>query len=418
VPAISLSEPEKRVALVIGNGAYDTSPLKNPVNDAQDIANTLSSLGFEVIHLENADKRTMVEAMNDFGRKLRAAKVGLFYYAGHGMQVNGINYLIPIKANITAESDVEFESVDANRLLAKMEDAESEINIVILDACRDNPFARSFRSSSRGLAIMDAPKGSFIAFATAPGSTASDGEGRNGLFTSHLLRNMTATDQPIESVMKEVRKGVINDTGNKQIPWQSSSLTGDFFFVPGSGAATSSPAAASPPRPVVRPTAPQTYASLPPKPQSSLDDILPDVEVQQRPQYIKVAIQSYTGHYICALQGGGSYVVANRSRVDDWETFRLVPLGGNRVAIRTYNGKYWCAERGGGSYVVANRANVDDWETFRVIKLGGDKIALQAYNGQYICAEKGGGTGWALFANRARIDDWETFRLIVLKDDY
>ena len=183
--------------------------------------------------VKNAGKRAMVEAISEFGRKLARADVGLFFYAGHGMQVRGRNYLIPIGARVETESDVEFESVDAGRLLAKMEDAGNRVNIVILDACRDNPFARSFRSGSRGLVRMRAPKGSFIAYATEPGSVAADGRGRNSPFTAHLLKYIKDPGLKIEDVFKRVRAGVTVETKDKQLPWQSSSLIGDFYFVPG-----------------------------------------------------------------------------------------------------------------------------------------------------------------------------------------
>jgi len=222
---------ENRLALVVGNAAYKSSPLRNPVNDAFDIARTLRTLGFEVIHEENATQRTMENAISRFGRQLRKqGGVGLFYFAGHGIQVNGRNYLIPIDAKIETESDVRFEAVDAGRVLGKMEDAGNDLNIVILDACRDNPFARSFRTSSKGLARMDAPKGSLIAYATAPGSVAADGEGRNGIYTKYLLKHMATLGSKVEEVLKRVRVDVINETNEKQIPWEASSLTGDFYF--------------------------------------------------------------------------------------------------------------------------------------------------------------------------------------------
>ncbi|MEW6266698.1 MAG: caspase family protein [Thermodesulfobacteriota bacterium] len=251
------SLPERRVALVIGNAAYKDSPLKNPANDARDMAAALKSLDFEVIHKENADKRTMVTAADEFGQKLRTADVGLFFFAGHGVQIKGINYLIPVGAHVSIEQDVEFEGVDAGRILGQMEAAGNKVNIVLLDACRDNPFARSFRSSSRGLARMDAPKGSVIAFATAPGSTASDGKGRNGVFTQNLLQHMKTPGLKIEDVLKQVRIGVLRDTSDKQVTWDSSSLTGDFYFslgattasLPPSTSPGSTPAVAPPPSP-------------------------------------------------------------------------------------------------------------------------------------------------------------------------
>ena len=234
---LSLRETElkatetKRLALVIGNGAYKIGPLKNPANDAQDMANALTETGFEVIHKENANRKVMKKAIRDFGRLLRYADIGLFYYAGHGIQVNGNNYLIPVNADIETESDVEFEAIDAGRVLGKMEDAGNELNIVILDACRNNPFARSFRSTNSGLAKMDAPMGSLIAYATAPGSVATEGTGRNGIYTKYLLKHMKTKGLKVEEVLKNVRIEVIRETCDKQVPWESSSLRGDFYFV-------------------------------------------------------------------------------------------------------------------------------------------------------------------------------------------
>ncbi len=229
-PTTSLSAPNQRTALVIGNGAYKSSPLRNPVNDATDIANALRKFGFSVILKTNANQRTMEESIRYFGKKLRSGGVGLFYFAGHGLQVKGRNYLIPIDTVIETESDVRYEAVDAGRVLGKMEDAGNDLNIVILDACRDNPFTRSFRSGDRGLAKMDAPKGSLVAYATAPGSVAADGEGRNGIYTKYLLKYISNPNLKVEEVLKQVRIGVINETNEKQIPWESSSLTGEFYF--------------------------------------------------------------------------------------------------------------------------------------------------------------------------------------------
>ena len=210
---------KKRIALVLGNGAYKIAPLKNPANDAEDMAKALREMGFEVIHKENANRKVMKKAIKDFGRRLRYAGIGLFYYAGHGIQVNGNNFLIPINADIETESDVEFEAVDAGRVLGKMEDAGNELNIVILDACRNNPFARSFRSNNPGLSKMDAPKGSLVAYATAPGSVATDGTGRNGIYTKHLVKQMKTPGLKIEEVLKNVRIDVMREPGDKQVPW-------------------------------------------------------------------------------------------------------------------------------------------------------------------------------------------------------
>jgi hypothetical protein len=220
-----------RTALVIGNSSYQISPLKNPVNDATDMAATLTRSGFAVSLKINADQRTIVTAIREFGRQIKQqGGVGLFYYAGHGIQVRGRNYLIPLEAVIESEGDVQFEAVDAAFVLSKMEDAGNDMNIVILDACRNNPFARNFRSGTQGLARMDAPKGSIIAYATAPGELAADGTGRNGIYTKYLIQNIQAPQLRLEDVFKNVRRAVVNETGNKQVPWESSSLMGQFYF--------------------------------------------------------------------------------------------------------------------------------------------------------------------------------------------
>lgn len=219
-----------RIALVIGNGAYRSAPLKNPVNDAGDMANVLMESGFKVTLKINASQKEMETAMRSFGKKLRVGGIGLFYYAGHGLQLNGTNYLIPVDAQIETESDVKYEAVDAGRILGKMEDAGNNLNIVILDACRNNPFARSFRSSVTGLARMDAPTGSLVAYATAPGELAADGDGRNGIYSKHLIQNIRMSGLTIEQVLKNVRVAVAKETSNKQVPWESSSLMGNFYF--------------------------------------------------------------------------------------------------------------------------------------------------------------------------------------------
>jgi hypothetical protein len=222
---------EKRVALVIGNGAYQhTSPLRNPVNDARAMAATLRALGFEVLARENAGQKDMKRAVDDFGDRLRGGGVGIFYYAGHGLQVEGRNYLVPTDAQIRNEREVELEGIDVARVLARMEQARNRLNIVVLDACRDNPFARSFRSSSRGLAAIDAPSGTLIAYATSPGRLARDGEGANGLYTGELLLAMRQPELRLEDVFKRVRQAVRVKTSGDQIPWEASSVEGDFYF--------------------------------------------------------------------------------------------------------------------------------------------------------------------------------------------
>jgi TonB family protein len=224
---------ERKVALVIGNGRYESSPLKNPVNDATDIAAALRSFGFDVILRENLDQIGMKRAIREFGTKIRGGGVALFYYAGHGVQVKGTNYLVPVDAKVTTEEEIEYETVDAGFLLAQMDSAKTTVNIVILDACRTNPFARSFRSTSNGLAQMDAPSGTLIAYATAPGSVASDNAtARNGIYTQELLKVIATPSLTIEEVFKRVRISVRGLTQGKQTPWESSSLVGNFSFRP------------------------------------------------------------------------------------------------------------------------------------------------------------------------------------------
>lgn len=225
---------ERRVALVIGNGAYREGPLKNPTNDARDMAAALRALGFEVLLCENASRRVMNETIDTFWQSIKKGGTGLFFFAGHGLQVAGENYLVPVDAQIRVERDVQEECISASRVLGRMENAGNAMNIVILDACRNNPFARAFRSAERGLAKMDAPTGSLVAFATAPGDVAADGVGKNGLYTSHLLKHLSTPGLKVEDVLKLTRIGVAADSarlGKKQTPWESSSLMGDFYFV-------------------------------------------------------------------------------------------------------------------------------------------------------------------------------------------
>lgn len=223
-------QPEKRIALVIGNGAYSSAPLRNPINDARAMAGTLKNLSFDVILRENLDQKDMKREIQAFGEKIQKGGVGLFYFAGHGVQVNGHNYLIPVGASIEHEKQVEYEAVDMGSVLSEMDYAHNRLNIVILDACRDNPFARSFRSTSQGLASINAPSGTLIAFATAPGSVANDGAGDNGVYTGELIKAMMQSGLKIEDVFKQVRSAVREGTRGKQIPWESSSMEGDFFF--------------------------------------------------------------------------------------------------------------------------------------------------------------------------------------------
>ncbi len=213
-----------RLALVIGNGAYKGDQLPNPPNDAQDMAALLKRSGFEVIQRENASLKEMHLALREFGDRLSRETLGLFYFAGHGVQVRGRNYLLPVDADIGREDEVAFNALDLQAVLEKMDTARNHTNVIVLDACRNNPFATRFKLANAGLAQIDAPPGTFVAFATAPGSVAADGAGRNGLYTKHLLANMTRPGAPIEDAFKQVRAAVRAESRGAQTPWESTSL--------------------------------------------------------------------------------------------------------------------------------------------------------------------------------------------------
>ncbi len=245
---------EKRVALVIGNAAYKDAPLKNPVNDARAMAAKLKELGFQVVQRENTTKLEMERAVADFGDLLNPDTVGLIFYAGHGLQVDGRNYLVPVDARVAAQTRVRLETVDVDILLEQMGAAGSRVNIVILDACRNNPFERRFRSYEGGLAQINAPTGTLIAYATAPGKTAADGSGANGLYTAELVRALDAPGLPVEEVFKRVRVEVARASSGTQTPWEASSLTGSFSFREAPRVAPPAPAPATvapPPAPAV-----------------------------------------------------------------------------------------------------------------------------------------------------------------------
>jgi Caspase domain len=258
----SQTQGESRIALLIGNATYKSSPLKNPVNDVRLMESSLNEAGFTVLKAENATRREMQRLVRDFGERLKqSGGVGLFYFAGHGVQVKGANYLVPVDADIRAEDEVAFDSVDAQSILEKMETAKNRINLLILDACRDNPFAKGSRSGSAGLATMSAPSGSLVAYSTAPGSVASDGAGNNGLYTQHLAAVMRVPDMPIEEVFKRVRASVRKDSANQQTPWENTALEGNFYFkksLPVAVAALSPAAQLA--APIVSPSAPNMMA--------------------------------------------------------------------------------------------------------------------------------------------------------------
>ncbi len=241
----------RRVALLVGNGAYQKLPaLKNPANDAMDMGATLKRLGFDTEVLVDTNYQSLMEAAERFAGRLAGAEAGLFFYAGHGVQSAGVNYLIPVDAVIDQEYQLKFKTVSADYILEAMDSSGCTLSMVFLDACRNNPFA-SVRSLSRGLAMStSSPTGAIIAYATDPGKTAADGAGRNGIFTSAILNHIGTPGLDIKEILDRVGSEVAETTRQEQTPWVSSKFYGKFYFVAGTGvaAAGTAPAGAKPDR--------------------------------------------------------------------------------------------------------------------------------------------------------------------------
>src|SRR4051812_16589871 len=231
-PTASLLAAPRR-ALVIGNSAYAFAPLKNPANDAGAIADELKKIGFEVTSGIDLKRAEMAAAITAYAAGLARTKaVGLFYFAGHGTQFAWRNFLLPTDAVVRTMEDVQKSCVDVNALIEGIASAANPMNMIVLDACRENPFGRDFRVEQKGLSQLDAPPGTFLAYATSPGNVASDGEGANGLYTENLLREMKVPEAKIEDVFKRVRLSVRRTSNGLQIPWESTSLEEDFWFIP------------------------------------------------------------------------------------------------------------------------------------------------------------------------------------------
>ncbi|MBN9267686.1 MAG: hypothetical protein BGN89_02445 [Alphaproteobacteria bacterium 64-6] len=248
---------QKRVALVIGNSAYAHTPtLANPRNDAGDVAAALASFGFQIVEGYDLDKAAFDRTVRAFAAALQGADVGVFFYAGHGIQVQGQNYLVPVDAELSAAAALDFEMVRLDLVQRTME-SHARTNILFLDACRDNPLAKNLARSmgtrsagiGRGLASVEAGVGTLISFSTQPGNVALDGGGRNSPFAGALVRNMRASSEDLSSLLIAVRNDVMQSTGNKQVPWEHSSLTGRFYF----DVAPRAPNAASPSAAVASP---------------------------------------------------------------------------------------------------------------------------------------------------------------------
>jgi hypothetical protein len=222
-----------KVALTIGNSNYSNSPLTNPVNDARAIGTALRNSGFDVTIKLDAPRGELAAAVQAYTQALaKRQAVGVFYFAGHGLQLAWRNYMVPVDANLGAVADIQKQCIELADLVGGIAKANNPLNIVILDACRDNPFGNLTGADHKGLSQMDAPPSTLLAYATAPGNVASDGEGVNGLYTEHLLKEIAVPEAKVEDVFKRVRLQVRRRTNGQQIPWESTSLEEDFFFVP------------------------------------------------------------------------------------------------------------------------------------------------------------------------------------------
>ena len=377
---------EQRHALVIGNVQYETGRLKNPANDATDVAAALQQAGFSVKLLKNARLSEMEEALELFGNKLKRGGVGLFYFAGHGFQVNGANYLIPIGAKIKKESDAKYQALDTDRVLDEMANANNGLNIVVLDSCRDNPFGHSFRSSSRGLAIIgSAPVGTLISYSTGPGQIARDGDGRNSPYTSALIEYIKKPGLTLEEVFKGVRQKVRAETG--QVPWELSSLEGSFYFHPGAKAierketyqADAKPASA----PVRRG---REHASIDLAAIASLESYLSNREIHQNEVVSKA---EYEGEIKDDLPSG--FGKCKFYYGDKWKTYEGIwkeglPDGQGEMIWyngHKHSGQYRAGKREGmGRYDYANGATYTG--EFRDNKFSGQATYVYANSDKYV----------------------------------
>ena len=245
LPALSTpaAAPERRIALVIGNGAYKSAPLKNPVRDAEALASSLKQLGYEVVLRRDVGLFDLIEALRDFSLRAADSAVRLLFYAGHGIQAKGRNYLLPIDTVLQGEDEIATKAADVSEFVDRLSAIKRGMNIVVLDACRVNPFAGGvivgpdgrrvrFRGlTPAGLAPLDAPVGTLVAFSTSPNGVALDGPvGAHSIYAKHLLAHLQTPGLPVEQLFKRVRIGVAEETQRVQIPWESSSLTTDYCF--------------------------------------------------------------------------------------------------------------------------------------------------------------------------------------------
>ena len=247
-----------RLALIIGNRDYSVGPLKNPINDAEAVANVLGGrdgLGFKVTLVKNLKRDDIGRTVERFANSIRPGDDVLVFYAGHGLQVKGVNYLPAVDARINVESDVPLNSMNLNELLQRLDDAKAGVRLLLVDACRDNPYSRGYRSTARGLARVEgAPSGTLMHFATRPGGVAGDGTGPNGVYTTELLKHLKTPGLPVEGMLKRVGSGVRQVTGGSQQPWTEGALDGEFYFASGAALVAVAPAPLPLPLPAPAPT--------------------------------------------------------------------------------------------------------------------------------------------------------------------
>jgi hypothetical protein len=315
-----------RSALVIGNSAYPFGPLINPRNDAELMAQSLRQVGFEVTVVLDADRISMQRAILDFSRSMRDTDtVGLFYYAGHGVQSQGQNYLIPVDADIKSEPEVRLFGINVDEFVATLERANGRTNIVILDSCRNNPFPQASRSGTRGLAAVSAPTGTFIAQSTAPGQIALDGDGANSPYATALAKAMLQPGASIEQVFKRTRIDVLNETKSTQTPWDTSSLTGDFYF---SEPVATQPVVATEPAPA----APQVAVADPaPVETPAVQEVAPVPRIYPVGKWPEGL--AHTGDMLWIAESGSRQIIKLNRKSGEIET--KVPAGRLPVSMTT-----------------------------------------------------------------------------------
>jgi len=287
----TLSSPEQRVALVIGNSNYRNAPqLANPDHDAQSMAQFLNSAGFEVVEATDLTQNDMIKVVQDFSARVQAHgpnTVAMIYYAGHGVQLAGENYLVPVDAKVSNAGDLVSDSVRLVNVMATLEAIPSRMRIVVLDACRNNPFP-TINDAGRGLAIVDAPNGSIVGYSTAPGSEALDGGGGHSPYTSAFLNLAREPNVPIEQLFKRIRLDVAHSTDGAQTPWESSSLTSDFYFFGDTAVAAT--------RPPVHAPVVQMASNLPTR---SVKQAYDFVVSEGSPEYYQEFIQLFPDDPLC-----------------------------------------------------------------------------------------------------------------------